>query len=66
CTEIFLKLRYTAFYGPSSFYPMVIRLFFILLILVTAELRTQSLTIGIAANDSRADKNHFLDLISNS
>lgn len=38
---------------------MVIRLFFILLILVTAELRTQSLTIGIAANDSRADKNHF-------
>ncbi|KTD32246.1 arginine ABC transporter substrate-binding protein [Legionella nautarum] len=42
---------------------MLIRLFFILLILLTVELRAQSLTIGMVAYDPpfsmNADKNHF-------
>ncbi|KTD75235.1 MULTISPECIES: transporter substrate-binding domain-containing protein [Legionella] len=58
-----LKLIYTTFIVSRPNYPMLMRLFLILLMLLTAELRAQSLTIGIVAYDPpfsmNADKNHF-------
>ncbi|HHT9897354.1 transporter substrate-binding domain-containing protein [Legionella pneumophila] len=57
------NLVYTRGYRSPSIYPMFLRIFFMLGLLITYGLRAQTLTIGIVPNDPpfsiSADKNHF-------